>query len=659
MGNWDSDNDGELSYDEAAAVTSIPDNTFSNKAITSFNEFSYFTGITNIGGYTFQNCTALTSIVFPNSITTIGHSAFVGCSALETIDINEGVTTIGVSAFQNCNSLKSISIPSTVNKLGEYWVDNVFVGCYSLESITVDPFNTTYTSNNSNAIIYKNDNYLVTGCKNTIIPATVKSIGQQAFYNISSLKSIEIPSSVTYIGINSFGGTGLNSIVIPEGVITIGSSAFSYCSDLASIDLPASLTTIDDYAFANLPSLNKVTCHWQNPINYKRYSNSSPFSNISSNCCLYVPEGKTDDYIAKGWTTSMFIGGIEEVGKIIQTMEITSIPAMTYGDATYTLPQTTNEGLMLTWEVTSTNIATVSANILTIIGVGTTTVTATQAGNDNYESFSRDYTLTVNPKNASDLTINTISAITYNGLAQTPAVIVKDGSTTLTEGTDYTVAYSNNVNAGTATVTITGSGNYTGTKTANFTINPKNVSDLTINLPTSNDSNESTECHSLDYYKENASSLITNVNEIIIDPAITNISKIYLDMTKSSTYSYYCYFDIYNDDETKRVGFSSVSSYSTNLNVNENQNYNIKGCADNSTFEWLYYNPENTNEVIIDVKQFFGGYGKADRWQKNFLTSFVANIETSTTADQYTYNGLAKTPTVKVKDGTTTLTSSL
>jgi hypothetical protein len=70
-----------------------------------------------------------------------------------------------------------------------------------------------------------------------------------------------------------------------------------------------------------------------------------------------------------------------------------------------------------------------------------------------------------------DISITTIAAVTYNGSAQTPTVTVKDGSTTLTSGTDYIVSYSNNTNAGTATVTVTGMGNYTGTKAANFTIN--------------------------------------------------------------------------------------------------------------------------------------------------------------------------------------------
>jgi hypothetical protein len=73
-------------------------------------------------------------------------------------------------------------------------------------------------------------------------------------------------------------------------------------------------------------------------------------------------------------------------------------------------------------------------------------------------------------KDVSSLTINPIAAVTYNGSALTPSVTVIDGVTTLINGTDYTVSYSNNINVGTATATITGIGNYTGTKTSSFTI---------------------------------------------------------------------------------------------------------------------------------------------------------------------------------------------
>ncbi|MCF2662025.1 S-layer homology domain-containing protein [Pseudoflavonifractor phocaeensis] len=73
-------------------------------------------------------------------------------------------------------------------------------------------------------------------------------------------------------------------------------------------------------------------------------------------------------------------------------------------------------------------------------------------------------------KPISGCTVDPISNQTYNGTPQTPAVTVRDGDVPLTKDTDYTVFYKDNVNAGTATVTITGMGDYTGKTTATFTI---------------------------------------------------------------------------------------------------------------------------------------------------------------------------------------------
>lgn len=81
---------------------------------------------------------------------------------------------------------------------------------------------------------------------------------------------------------------------------------------------------------------------------------------------------------------------------------------------------------------------------------------------------------------SSDITISPIAEVVYNGSPQTPEVIVRDGEIPLFNGIHYTVSYSNNINAGTATVTVTGKGHYTGTKTTNFTIK-KNSVDITVN----------------------------------------------------------------------------------------------------------------------------------------------------------------------------------
>ena len=78
------------------------------------------------------------------------------------------------------------------------------------------------------------------------------------------------------------------------------------------------------------------------------------------------------------------------------------------------------------------------------------------------------------------ISIEDIASVTYTGSAKKPNVTVKDGDYTLVEGKDYTVTYSNNTNAGTATATVTGKGNYTGSVSKNFTIN-KASRDVTFN----------------------------------------------------------------------------------------------------------------------------------------------------------------------------------
>ena len=81
-------------------------------------------------------------------------------------------------------------------------------------------------------------------------------------------------------------------------------------------------------------------------------------------------------------------------------------------------------------------------------------------------------TFAITAKNTNACSVDAINGQQYTGKAVTPAVTVRDGSVVLSEGTDYTVEYSNNINVTTndsmATVTITGKGNYTGTISADL-----------------------------------------------------------------------------------------------------------------------------------------------------------------------------------------------
>ena len=116
VGYWDFDNDGELSYNEAAKVTDIT-NVFRGTNISTFNEFQYFTGLTEVSKYTFTGCEDLIRIIIPQNVNIIDEHAFLDCTNLARITLNTSLTTIGIYAFGNCSSLKTITIPSSVTTI--------------------------------------------------------------------------------------------------------------------------------------------------------------------------------------------------------------------------------------------------------------------------------------------------------------------------------------------------------------------------------------------------------------------------------------------------------------------------------------------------------------------------------------------------------------
>ena len=211
-------------------------------------------GTLGIADYAFSYCYTLTNIVIPNSVTNIGKFAFETCS-LGSVTIPNSVTSIGISAFFR-SGLGSVTIPSSVTSIGV----NAFGYCSDLISIVVESGNTRYDSrDNCNAIIEKASNTLIAGCKNTIIPNSVTSIGDYAFF-CYSLTSVTIPNSVTSIGRSAFYGcSGLTSMTIPNSVTNIGDEAFKNCNHLTSVTIGNSVTSIGDEAFSICERLTSVT----------------------------------------------------------------------------------------------------------------------------------------------------------------------------------------------------------------------------------------------------------------------------------------------------------------------------------------------------------------------------------------------------------------
>ena len=190
------------------------------------------------------------------------------------------VTNIGSDAFHYSDYLTSVNIPNSVTSIS----NAAFAACGDLTSVTVDKGNPVYDSrDNCNAIIEKASNTLIAGCKNTIIPEGVTSIGECAFEGCWHLTSITIPNSVTTIGNEAFDGcTGLTSVDIPNSVITIGNEAFESCVSLTSVNIPESVTSIGEWAFMGCSDLTFVIVDKNNPV-YDSRDNCNAIIETASN----------------------------------------------------------------------------------------------------------------------------------------------------------------------------------------------------------------------------------------------------------------------------------------------------------------------------------------------------------------------------------------
>jgi len=229
--------------------------------------------VNSIAPRAFWGCTKLAAVTIPPSVNSIGDFAFWECKGLANVNIPPSITSIGECAFWKCKSLTNINIPSSVTSIG----NAAFAASSGL--VNVDAGNSKYSS--IDGILFNKTQAELLHCPTSIngsyiIPSSVTSIGNSAFYNCNGLTSMDIPLSVISIESNAFTEClNLKSVTIPSSIISIGSQAFWGCAGLKSINMyntaPPSLINSSD--IFNL--VNKNTCTLYVPFGCKTQYGSS------------------------------------------------------------------------------------------------------------------------------------------------------------------------------------------------------------------------------------------------------------------------------------------------------------------------------------------------------------------------------------------------
>ena len=427
---------GIESLDGLEKLTDIKEYTFYGcENLTEADLTNFFAA--DIGDYAFAN-SGITSFTVGSYLESIGDNCFKNCASLENIALGGKLMLIGENAFVNCTSLTQITVPDTVKNIGK----KAFYGNTALESVKM-----------SDNVIFIPDECFnkCSALKTFIWNPESKLVGRLAFANCVVLTDFDF-INLEKLYDNSFLNSGVTVAHLGEGedegaseLKEIETQSFKACDNLTSVGIGGNVETIKTQAFADCTNLETAviadSVTWIAPDAFDGCENLMICCSVNSYAYTYA----------------------QEQGIPVSTFVVAAIPNQTYtGNKIEPEVKVTLSGNSLTED---TDFGVTYANNLNV-GVADITV----KGKGVYKMFASKANFTIVTKKITEVTVAPIDAQPYTGEAVTPKVTVTNGTKYLVEGKDYTVTYYNNTESGTATVKITGIGNYSGYTTTTFDI---------------------------------------------------------------------------------------------------------------------------------------------------------------------------------------------
>lgn len=415
----------------------------------------------------------LTKLFSGSQVVAIGQDAFRNNTSVKEVILPDTVTSIGICAFQDCKNLTTIKGTGNVTQIGNY----AFIRCEQLAS---------FDSTNATTIGQE----VFRECKNLqkfVIAEGTTQIAAGAFY-ASGLLEVTLPSTCKEIGVNAFRETLLTEITIPDECLSIENgafmdcnslvsvliseqsklesigSSFNKCTSLKSIVIPESCENIGDSCFSNDDGLE--TIEFRNPDTQLGVGVFYGQDDLT----VYAEPGAVSTYMKTNFSDSSRY----RYNRYTDTLTIKALPKTEYDyGESFSL-----DGLEIEADYTSDTAPAVEMVDLSACKISSfdekklgSQIITVEYGKAK-TSFEVKVLYQIAPKDitASDITMGEIKNQSYTGIAVEPEVLLYAGDQQLQSGKDYTVTYENNVNIGTASVTVSGVGNYTGTVTGQFQI---------------------------------------------------------------------------------------------------------------------------------------------------------------------------------------------